>query len=220
MNIPYEIISTGSKGNAVVLNQFILIDCGVPFKALRDYYRDLKLVLLTHIHSDHFNRTTIRRLAYERPTLRFGCCRWLVEPLVAAGVGKGNIDVLEPDVMYGYGLCNVIPVLLVHNVPNCGYKVHFPTGKVFYATDTNNLNGIRARGYDLYLIEANYEDDAIREKIRQKKENQEYAYEYQVLHNHLSKAKCDDFIYANIGPGGQYVYLHCHQDVEEAGPEQ
>lgn len=122
--------------------------------------------------------------------------------------------------MYGYGLCNVIPVLLVHNVPNCGYKVHFPTGKVFYATDTNNLNGIRARGYDLYLIEANYEDDAIREKIRQKKENQEYAYEYQVLHNHLSKAKCDDFIYANIGPGGQYVYLHCHQDVEEAGPEQ
>ena len=43
MNIPYEIISTGSKGNAVVLNQFILIDCGVPFKALRDYYRDLKL---------------------------------------------------------------------------------------------------------------------------------------------------------------------------------
>lgn len=220
MNIPYEIISTGSKGNAVVLNQFILIDCGVPFKALRDHYRNLKLVLLTHIHSDHFNRTTIRRLAQERPTLRFGCCWWLVEQLVEAGVKKGNIDVLEPDVMYGYGLCNVIPVLLVHNVPNCGYKVHFPIGKVFYATDTNNLNGIRAKNYDLYMIEANYEDEVIREKIRQKKENQKYAYEYQVLHNHLSKAKCDDFIYANIGPGGQYVYLHCHQDIEETEPKQ
>ena len=30
----YNIISTGSKGNAVVINGRILIDCGVPFKAL------------------------------------------------------------------------------------------------------------------------------------------------------------------------------------------
>lgn len=213
MNIPYEIISTGSKGNAVILSNFLLIDCGVPFKRIRNCYRGLKLVLLTHIHSDHFNRTTIRKLAQERPTLRFGCCKWLVEPLVAAGVQTTNIDVLEPDVMYGYGLCNVIPVQLVHDVPNCGYKVHFPIGKAFYATDTNSLNGIWAWHYDLYLIEANYEDEVIQEKIRRKKENQEYAYEVQVLQNHLSKAKCDDFIYKNIGTGGQYAYLHCHEDV-------
>lgn len=213
--IPYEVISTGSQGNAVVLNHFLLIDCGVTFRKLRHVYQDLKLVLLTHIHSDHFNRTTIRKLAQERPSLRFGCCRWLVEPLVAAGVSKANIDVLVPDVMYGYGLCNIIPVELVHNVPNCGYKVHFPIGKVFYATDTNNLNGIRARHYDLYMIEANYEDDVIQEKIAAKKAAGEYAYEVQVLRNHLSKAKCDNFIYQNIGPGGQYVYLHCHQDEEQ-----
>ena len=44
------------------------------------------------------------------------------------------------------------------------------------------------------------------------------AYELQVLKNHLSKAKCNDFIYKNIGPQGRYVYLHCHID-HESGEE-
>lgn len=32
--IDCNIIATGSKGNAVVIEHEILIDCGVPFKAL------------------------------------------------------------------------------------------------------------------------------------------------------------------------------------------
>ena len=52
--IKYEIIATGSDGNAVVINDIVLIDCGVPFKALKPYYKKLKLVLLTHIPADHF----------------------------------------------------------------------------------------------------------------------------------------------------------------------
>lgn len=47
----YEIISTGSQGNATVINKHILIDVGVTFKALKNVYKDLQLVLLTHIHS-------------------------------------------------------------------------------------------------------------------------------------------------------------------------
>lgn len=45
----YKIISTGSKGNAVVVDGHILIDCGVPFRRLESVYRDLDAVLLTHI---------------------------------------------------------------------------------------------------------------------------------------------------------------------------
>lgn len=51
MKMEYEIIATGSAGNAVVLNKYVLIDIGVPFKALKSVYRDLKIVLLTHIHT-------------------------------------------------------------------------------------------------------------------------------------------------------------------------
>lgn len=212
--ITFDVISTGSKGNAVLVENAVLIDCGVTYKAIRHTVKGLKLVLLTHIHSDHFNLTTVRRLAAERPLLRFGCCRWLVPELRKCGVEAANIDVFDFNVSYGYGICNVIPFRLNHNAPNCGYKLHFPHGKVFYATDTNDLNGITARNYDLYLVEANYIDEEIQQRIAAKKENGEYAYEIQVLQNHLSKAKCDDFIYRNIGRSGEYVYLHGHVEEE------
>lgn len=212
-NIDYNIVSTGSKGNAVIINKYLMIDCGVPLKSLDKYYSDLKLILLTHIHSDHFNRTTIRNIAKARPTLRFGCCRWLVNPLLECGVNPENIDVLSFNSEYDYGMVKVIPVRLVHNVPNCGYKLHFSSGKkVFYATDTNSLAGIQAPNYDLYMVEANHELEVIKEKIAEKKSNGEYAYELQAMKNHLSKEKCDDFIYSNIGPTGEYIYLHCHSD--------
>lgn len=209
--IPFNIIATGSSGNALVLNNFVLLDCGVNLKLLKPYIKQLKIVLLTHIHSDHFNKTTIRLLSQERPTLRFACGEWLAAAVAECGVPKENIDIIEPDKVYNYGIFKVISFPLTHNVPNCGYKVHFPNGKVIYATDTNNLNGVFAVDYDLYFIEANYVDEEIQERIRQKKENGEYIYENQVLKNHLSKAKCDDFIYKNIGAKGEYVYMHCHQ---------
>lgn len=213
--VRYNIVSTGSDGNATILEDFVLIDCGVPYKMLEPYVSKLKLVLLTHIHSDHFQKRTIKRLAEERPTLRFGCCRWLAPPLLAAGVPERQIDVLEPRTMYGYGLCNVIPFMLTHNVPNCGYKVHFPSGKVICATDTNNLNGVQALGYDLYLIEANYRDEDIQAKIEEKKAAGQYAYEMQVLKNHLSEAKCNDFLARNMQANSVYIPMHVHVDKEK-----
>jgi Cft2 family RNA processing exonuclease len=215
--IPYHIISTGSQGNAVILHDHILIDCGVSYHAIDPFVPQIKLVLLTHIHGDHFRPSTLHRLSAERPTVRFACCRWLVSPLLAAGIPSRSIDALEPDVTYDYRICRITPIALIHNVPNCGYKIHFPEGKVFYATDTNNLNGIVAKNYDLYMVEANYEDAEIQARIAEKREAGEYAYEMQVLKNHLSKAKCDDWIYQNIGQNGEYVYLHGHRNNENGG---
>ena len=212
--VRYNIIASGSQGNAVILNDAVLIDCGVPYKQLAPYVPKLKLVLLTHIHSDHFCKRTLRRLAAERPTLRFACCRWLASPLVAAGVPERQIDLLKPRVMYGYGLCNVIPFELTHNVPNCGYKVHFGNGKVIYATDTNNLDGIQAIGYDLYLIEANYNDEDIRRRIKEKRMAGQFAYEEQAFRNHLSEAKCTEFLLRNMRGNGIAIPMHVHVDKE------
>lgn len=215
--IDYNIISTGSQGNAVVVEKHILIDCGVPFRAIRRDAKMLRLVLLTHVHSDHFKRGTLARLARERPTLRFACCGWLADPLAEAGVPQRQIDVLRAGTMYGYGICNVIPFEVKHNVPNCGWKVWLPAGKLIYCTDMNNLNGISAPKYDLYMIEANYDEQKIREKIAEKKLNGEYAYECQVLRNHMSRQKADDWLYRNMGPNSAYIYMHQHREEETAG---
>lgn len=209
--IPYQIIASGSKGNAVVLNHEILIDCGVSFASLRDVYKNLKLVLLTHIHTDHFRPTTIKALAAHRPTLKFACGPWLAEPLIKAGTEKRNIHILTQNLMYPYPGVNVIPVQLTHNVPNYGYKLHFPGCKTFYATDTGNLNGISAYHYDLYMVEANYEDGELIDRIKKKRSAGRYPYEEKVIYNHLSQKQCDSFLYANMGPTSRYVYMHQHE---------
>lgn len=215
MKIPYHIISTGSQGNATIVNKFVLIDCGVPFKQLQPFYRDLKIVLLTHIHSDHFNKSAIKQLAADRPTLRFACGSWLAKAVADCGVPIKQMDVLEPQTLYNYGACNISMFLTTHDVPNCGWKIHFPIGKCIYATDCSNLNGISALHYDLFLIEANYTTAEIEAKIAEKKANGEYAYEVRAQRYHLSKEKCDDFICRNIGKNGDYVYMHTHRDKEE-----
>ena len=209
--VSYEILATGSTGNAVIIGRSVLVDCGVAYKHIEPHKDEIKLVLLTHIHGDHFNKSTIRRLANEKPLTRFGACKWLIKPLVDIGVRENQIDVLEPGYSFDYGLCKVIPFELVHDVPNCGYKLHFPGGKAIYATDTGNLNGIDAKDYDLYLIEGNYGDEEIQARIAEKRGNGQFAYEMRVLETHLSREQCNDFVAKNIGATGQYVFLHEHR---------
>ena len=208
----YNIISTGSQGNAVVVNNYILVDCGVTFKALKNVYKDLKIILLTHIHSDHFNPKTLKRLATERPTLRFGCCEWLVGDLVNAGVDKKQIDVYEIGKIYDYKAFKISPIQLYHNVPNCGYRLFIDGKKAIYATDTSHTLGIKAKGYDLYMIEANYSKEELQERINAKLEAGEYCYELNVASRHLSHEQASEWLMENMDEKSEYVFLHAHQE--------
>lgn len=210
--IDYQVLATGSTGNAVLLNQAVMVDCGIPWKAVEPHAAGLRLILLTHIHGDHFKPSTVRRIAQERPLVRFGAGPWMVRPLVEAGVKPRQIDLLESGKQYDYGSFKVIPVRLTHDVPNCGYKLHWPGAKVIYATDTVNMNGIAAPNYDLYMVEANYEDEEIRQRMEDKKAAGEFIYEKRVLKTHMSKAKCDDWVYQNAGPMSEILYLHSHRE--------
>jgi phosphoribosyl 1,2-cyclic phosphodiesterase len=175
----------------------------------------LQLVLLTHIHGDHFNRTTIRRLSEERPTLRFGCCEWLAGPLIEAGVPAKRIDVYGVPKIYSYyyGDTVIETFPLSHDVENCGYKLHINGESAIYATDTFTLDGIEAKDFDLYLIEANYTEDEMPERINRKLEAGEYVYEYRAAAGHLSQEKADAWLSANATPGKSKVfYLHRHEE--------
>lgn len=209
----YDVLATGSSGNAVVINGTILIDCGVPFKMLDPVKKGLKLVLLTHIHSDHFKPRTVRALAKERPGLRWGCCAWMVGPLLEAGVDKRVIDVYAPGHAYLYnGDVLIRPDPLTHDVPNCGYHIIDGWDRLFYATDTATMDGIEANGYDLYLIEANHTREDLEARARAKLENGEYAYELRAAQNHLSKEQALDWLYQQMGPHSRYVFLHQHAE--------
>jgi hypothetical protein len=210
----HEIIKSGSAGNAVVLEDQILIDCGVPCKALRPYAQALRLVLLTHAHSDHFNPATVRTLAAERPALRWACCGWMVPPLLAAGVDRRRIDVCAAGSNSMYATVEnhpaIRPEILSHDVPNCGWHILTDTGNAFYATDAADLDGIKATGYDLYLIEANHGEAEIRERIAEERADGAYPVAARAQRMHLSEEQALDFIYRNIGPDGHFVLLHQH----------
>ena len=203
--IPTRVISSGSEGNAVIYNNAIMVDCGVTLKALQEVKRSLKIVLLTHKHSDHLKIRTLQRLQAERPTLRVACGDFLLEELPCIK----NIDVLQVGKIYDYGAFKVSPVKLYHDVPNFGWRIFLPNGqKIFHATDTAHLEGITAKGYDLYAIEHNYCEEYIQQAIEEARANGEYTHAYGNINTHLSIQQARAFIEANRKESSEVLELH------------
>lgn len=65
---------------------------------------------------------------------------------------------------------------------------------------------------NLYLVEANYTEADIQDRIAEKKINGEYVYEKRVMREHLSKEKADDWLCANMAAYSEYIYMHGHQE--------
>lgn len=206
-----NVIATGSTGNAVLLDGGILMDCGVSYKLLAPHMRNIRLILLTHEHGDHLKPSTVLRIHKERPTLRFGCGPWLASHLLVAGVAPQNIDILHPGQRYSYGdQLQVQSVNLAHDVPNCGWMLWIGGETALYATDTGSMDGVSAPGFDLYMIEANYTEQDLAERVQRKLETGEYIYETRAASIHLSRESADLWLAENAGPNSKVVYLHQH----------
>lgn len=203
--IQAKVISSGSEGNAVIYDKAIMVDCGVTLKSLNDVKRSLKIVLLTHQHGDHLKLRTLQRLQVERPTLRIACADFLLERLE----GLNNIDVLQVGKLYDYGAFKVSLVKLYHDVPNVGWRIFLNNGqKIFHATDTAHLEGISAKGYDLYAIEHNYCEEYIQQAIEEAHAKGEYTHAYGNINTHLSIQQARAFIEANRKESSEVLELH------------
>ena len=202
----YNIIATGSSGNAVLLDGFILIDIGISYRKLEPYVNQIAVVMLTHRHGDHLNKGTLRQLLDNRPTIRVACPLHLLEDVMDLNIK--NLDPIVSGKMYDYKAFEIEAVDLFHNVPNVGYKLKIGKERALYATDTNRLDHIDAKGYDYYFLEANWDEDKIEEIIAYKELEGEFAHERQSMENHMSLQKTMDYICSNAGNNSQYVLLH------------
>lgn len=200
----YQVISSGSMGNAVLYFNSLLIDCGIPYSLIKPYEKDLQLVLISHAHGDHINPTTVHKLAYERPTLRFGIGEWMVPYLK----GVRNVDVYEIGKWYNYGSFKIAIGQAYHDIPNCFYRIEKNGYKIFHATDTGHLSGITAKDYDLYSIESNYNEDTVFETIAKLESEGKFAHQKGALNSHLSEQQCNDFFFRNKGPQSKLIRLH------------
>ena len=111
--------------------------------------------------------------------------------------------------IYDYGAFKVSPVKLYHDVPNFGWRIFLPNGqKIFHATDTVHLEGITAKGYDLYAIEHNYCEEYIQQAIEEARANGEYTHAYGNINTHLSAQQARAFIETNRKESSEVLELH------------
>lgn len=205
----HKIIQSGSSGNCLILNDIIALDMGVAYKKVAPYSRGLQLVFVGHKHGDHFKEPTIRKLALERPTLRFAGGPYMAEHFIKAGVNPRQIDVLEPAKRYSYGTFDVETFPLFHDVPNMGLKIWMDGESALYAVDTGFID-IESKGFDWYFLESNHTESEIAERAAEKRANGEYSYEGRAATTHLSYEQAMDFLAKNVGQNSQFVLLHQH----------
>ena len=217
-NFEYNIISSSSKGNCIIFNKYMAIDMGVTFNKVKPYLKDLKVILLTHVHRDHFCKSTIKKMAFEKPTIKWVCGEWLVEDLVKLGVLKKNIFIVKHFKSYDFGKFTLIPLETYHDVRNMSYRVNFKPTTIYYATDTNKLDyNLSLEKLDYYFIERNYNDEEIDKRITEKTLNGEYVYETRVKNTHLSSEEADRFLKTMMGDNSKFIY--CHQHIEKEGKD-
>lgn len=195
--INFKIIGTGSSGNCFLLDDIIMIDCGLPYSKIKDYTKKLKYVLLTHIHGDHFNKSTIRKMIVENEDLIFICGEWLKDELLNI-IDEKNIAVRNFGEVVGFdGMYKISMVEAYHDVPNCGYRIMKDGYKHFHITDTSTLEGITALNYNSASIECNHEINRALELINKSKEDGEFSHLEGAINSHLSVDKVIRFCKEN-----------------------
>ena len=142
----------------------------------------------------------------------------MVQPLVDAGVNPHVIDVINLYSFLHYRSGTVITAFPIpHNVPNCGWHIDIDGYRIFYATDCATLDGIEAKNYDLYMIEANHTRAEIEARIADKHAAGQFAYEEAAARNHLSREQAEDWLARNAGEHSKYVFLHQHAEKTSRG---
>lgn len=213
----YEVISTGSKGNALLIENEILIDCGVSYRKLKE--KPIKLILLTHEHKDHFQPKTIQRLHKEHPLIRFVVPPKLAHALLKTGVDISVTDIIKAGEIANYNGRKFMPFDLIHDVPNVGWWGKMTSGETLcYITDTGYLDHLqseevkRLKNLDYYFIEANYREQEIIKRIEYKLSHGEYCYETRVKETHLSREQAELFLDNKTKEGSKVIFIHQHED--------
>jgi len=200
----YNVVASASTGNCEIAYNSVMIDCGVPYSKIKKYVKYLRLVIISHKHSDHLNMQTIQKLSYERPTLRFA----IAEYLLPYFEGIRNVDVLELNQWYDYGQFKISFGKLYHDTPNIFIRLDIHGKKIFRATDTATLEGISANSYDIYALEANYDEETVWDTIKSIEMNGGFAHQRGAINSHLSFQQANNFFYANKGEHSKLIRLH------------
>lgn len=136
MSFDIHIIGTGSTGNSIVIDNSIMIDCGLSFKKLEQDILKINTLFVTHRHSDHINPSVLSKLIKVRPwVLResFYCNEDVAEFIKSKNTPKFEYSVPKENIIKEHGDVFTITsggqeytietFQLDHDVPNQGFVI-------------------------------------------------------------------------------------------------
>ena len=190
-------IGSSSSGNSYVITSNghkLIVELGCNFKeVLKAVDYDLASVagcLVSHVHGDH-SAYIQKALEYQIPVY-------------------GNKDVVDkyPYVhcltqkyRYSIGKFNVQCLEVPHNAPCYAYIIDCPSGeRILFATDLNYFK-YRVKGCDVIMMECNYSEDIIVDKMVEGKDIRSQS------ENHLELNDCMNALYKNVCEKTKLVLL-------------
>lgn len=211
-----KILGSSSAGNCYIFDggtQALILEAGITPKRVKLALGfDLSKVvgcLISHEHGDH------ARFATEYGKLGF--------PLFASGgtvraLGASHRTVvLRPEVSVKIGEFTVLPFPVEHDVAEpFGFLIHHEEmGNVLFATDTYYLR-YRFRGLSNILIEANYAQDILDERVL--RGSIHLAQRNRVLTSHMDIETCKEVLRANdLSQVNNIVLIHLSDGNSDAG---
>lgn len=222
-----QVINTGSRGNAYIIDGHILIDCGVPAKLIKPYVDCIDAVFISHRHGDHIKHPPLNLIARERPKVirdSFYANSDVHAKIAADGPAFGSAIGTPPlgdDESYVSLTTRrasyvVTSFPLVHDVPNNGFVFfNVDTGeRLIYVTDTETLDclpdDVRGQSFNVFMIEGNWDEDRIFDVL----DSGDDALKDRAARNmrHLSIQDMWEFCRARIFPGVCVYQIHKSDD--------
>lgn len=167
--IRYDIVASGSKGNATLLSSgttLIQIDMGVSLSRLENGLANLhsslfqiQALLITHEHSDHIKGLSLR--TYQKAKIPLYC---------TAGTVDHPDHLIVPDEGFFIGDFSIFPFSVSHDATNpVGFVFQQGKEKLVYLTDSGIVPET-ALPYlsdaDYYIVESNHDVDRLLKSSR------------------------------------------------------
>ena len=201
-----KVIGSGSRGNAYLLEnqqEALLIECGVNLmdikKAVDFNVSKISGCIVTHEHGDHAKSINDVMKAGINVYATKGTFSKTVK------VKHHRQNVIPQKGQFQVGNFKVISFPTVHDVEEpCGFLIyHQDCGVTLFLTDTV-YSGFTFSGLNNIIIEANYDQEIINDKLADKKFLRDRIY-----NSHMSLDTCMEFLEANdLSQVNNIVLIH------------
>ena len=154
-----RVIGSGSSGNSYILkckNETLLIELGMPWsdilKSLNYKIEDVAGCLVSHEHSDHANKDTIRKV------IQYGIPTYSCEEVAKMCKGVNTIKKGRKTSIGGF---KVQPIPLQHSCECFGYLIETSDNqRIVFATDCCEFL-YKIKNVNHWLIECNWSEDIL-----------------------------------------------------------